>query len=247
MSFAAAEVEASWRAITALCRKEVKRAGRAHSCEAQLEKSKLLEMAQDVTKPQVDAAKRMQRVWRCLREARTTAALDAVWVGDKAVDAKKHPEAARQKRVALDDDPARFLAELGNIGTAFVSNLHDTPACLEAYRAWCDVFAHEWETIKSADGSDFLLAKELTWELFLEVLGNMPSGKAVGAGGFHAELLWQASDEIKRIFYDAMMADLQSQVVPGEWRTVLYALLVKPPPNDPTVVSERREIALMAH
>ena len=241
------EIESSWRAITAACRKEVKRAGRDHNREANLEKSKLMDMAQDVTRPQIDAAKRMQRVWRCLREARTASALDAVWVDDKAVDAKKQPEVARQRKVFLAENPERFLKELGNIGKSFVREMHSTPACLEAFRAWCDVFAHEWETIKSTDGSDFQLAKELTWELFLEVLHSMPSGKAVGAGGFHAELLWQASDEIKRVFYDALMADLRNQVVPVEWRTVLYALLVKPPPNDPTVVAERREIALMAH
>ena len=79
-----------------------------------------MDMAQDVTRPQIDAAKRMQRVWRCLREARTASALDAVWVDDKAVDAKKQPEVARQRKVFLAENPERFLKELGNIGKSFV-------------------------------------------------------------------------------------------------------------------------------
>ena len=45
--------------------------------------------------------------------------------------------------------------------------------------------------------------------------------------------------------YDALMADLRAHVIPATWQVVIYALLVKPPPNNPEIVSERREIALM--
>ena len=41
--------------------------------------------------------------------------------------------------------------------------------------------------------------------MFLEVLRSTPRGKAVGAGGFSIELLINASDGVKRMFYDALM------------------------------------------
>ena len=43
-----------------------------------------------------------------------------------------------------------------------------------------------------------------------------------------------------------MMADVGAGRIANNWRRVLYALLKKPAPNDPCLVSERREIALMA-
>ena len=73
----------------------------------------------------------------------------------------------------------------------------------------------------------------------------MPRGKAVGAGGLSMEMLLAAGVDTQRAFYRAMMSDLRGKRVPSEWKTVLYALLVKPAPNDPEVVAQRREIALM--
>ena len=240
-------VEDGWARITRKCRGEVRRAGRAHKRAETVERQRLREMAEDVSRKQMDAAERMQRVWRHLRERRAAAALDTVWEGDKAVDAKKNPDEARRRRVRSAEEPERFKKELGKIGRATVKSLSDTPACEEAFRAWGDVFSLEWEELRGTDGGDFDLVKELTYPLFKEVLASMPSGKAVGAGRFHAELLWQADERIKRAFYKALLADLKNEVVPKEWKVVLYALLVKPPPNDPTVIAERREIALMAH
>ena len=62
-----------------------------------------------------------------------------------------------------------------------------------------------------------------------------------------AELLRAAGEPAQRAFYKALISDLREKRAPEEWRTVLYALLVKPPPSNPDVVAERREIALMAH
>ena len=74
----------------------------------------------------------------------------------------------------------------------------------------------------------------------------MPTGKAVGEGGFHIELLRAADDIVLRLFYDVMMDDLVRGVVPDNWHVILYAMLVKPPPNNPRLLGQRREIALMA-
>ena len=89
---------------------------------------------------------------------------------------------ARRRRIVFADEPARFHAELGKIGEQFVGMVADTPACVRAFRAWCAVFMEEWELLKGSDGGEFSLEKELTWELFREVLWSMPGGKAVGAG-----------------------------------------------------------------
>ena len=63
-----------------------------------------------------------------------------------------------------------FKAELKKVGEAFVQQMADTPACLTAFDAWHSVFMEEFEELKGVDGGEFELAKELTWELFLEVL-----------------------------------------------------------------------------
>ena len=57
----------------------------------------------------------------------------------------------------------------------------------------CRLFEHlkpgsgllqEWETSRGSDGGEWSLAKEFTWEVFLKVLGSVPSGKAVEEGGW---------------------------------------------------------------
>ena len=109
------------------------------------------------------------------------------------------------------------------------------------------MFMEAFPLLEGLAGGPFDIEKELTLDLFIEVLYSMPSGKAVGAGGFHAELLREAGEPTQRAFYDAMMSDVRGKRVPEEWRTVFYALLAKKPPSREDVVSQRREIALMAH
>ena len=58
-------------------------------------------------------------------------------------------------------------------------------------------------------------------------------------------MLLEAGRVVQLGFYEALMADVKGGTLSPQWRVVLYALLAKPPPNDPTVVAERREIALM--
>ena len=70
-------------------------------------------------------------------------------------------------------------------------------------------------------------------------------GKAVGQGGISKELLQEVPDELLEILFEAMMRDIRDGTISEDWRTVLYVLLIKPERN-PDVVSDRREIALMA-
>jgi uncharacterized protein YecT (DUF1311 family) len=50
--------------------------------------AKLYEAAKELSQSNVNALVRMQRAWRAIREDRSSAALDAVWKGDKPPTAK---------------------------------------------------------------------------------------------------------------------------------------------------------------
>ena len=102
------------------------------------------------------------------------------------------------------------------------------------------------ETLRGTDGGEWLLCKEVTWQRFKDAMHAMPKGKAVGADGFSIELLVAAGEEVQKELFHSIVADLEGRRVPEEWRKVVYALLLKPPPNDPDLVSKRREIALMS-
>ena len=82
--------------------------------------------------------------------------------------------------------------------------------------------------------------------LFCKVVRRMPSGKAVGEGGFSIELLRAADESVLWLFYSVMMQDLTRGVISPNWPVVLYARLRKPFPNNPALISGLREIALMA-
>ena len=230
----------AWNKIIARCRREVKRAGAALKLEMRAEDVRLYEMACDAAKEQ-RMATRMQKAWRAIKEKRESGELEAVWRGDKPPSSK----AEEGQRIEYMEEP--FKPELKAIGDNNVKIMADTPACLPAFEGWCEVFMEAFEPLTGIDGKEFELLKELTWDIFLEVLNSMPSGEAVGAGGFHAELLREAGEPAQRAFYKAMMSDLRGNRVAEEWRVVLYALLKKKPPNRPDIVGQCHEIALMAH
>ena len=77
------------------------------------------------------------------------------------------------------------------------------------------------------------------------VLDTLKRGKAVGVGGLSCELLCCASEEALYVLFEAIREDLKYGAISGDWKRVLYVLLPKPG-NDPALVCERPEIALMA-
>lgn len=256
-----------WEWIIRRCRSELAGAGKAHAEMRAADDRRLLEVAKDKSLAQADAVVRMQRAWRAIRERSSSCALEAVWRGDRPPAAKValsvragergvKVRAAAVKRNSADPDVVaaripvghpEFKAELGRIGDKFVRKMGDSPACVPAFEAWCALFMEHFGELEGVNGGPFRLAEELTWEVFNEVLFSMPGGKAVGAGGFHIELLRQAGGAAQRAFYDAMIADIrEGRRVPAHWRKVLYVLLEKPG-NDNSRVDQRREIALMAH
>ena len=96
-------------------------------------------------------------------------------------------------------------------------------------------------------GSAWMIERELTFTVFVTTLYAMPRSKAVGQSGFLVQLLrrFERGGEMQRLFYDAIMTDFATASLPASWSHVVYALLIKPPPSDASIVAERREIAIM--
>jgi hypothetical protein len=134
------------------------------------------------------------------------------------------------ERVTVAD--ARFLPALGEIGEIMVDGFCQ-PANEAAFRAWLEEFVPRFEELTSADGGKWSLLDELTWPLFCRVIDSMRKGKAVGAGGLSSELLKCATSEVLRTLYDAIIADVRSGRLSGDWQKVIYVLLPKGAPNNP--------------
>jgi hypothetical protein len=146
-----------------------------------------------------DLAQVAMKAWKAIRPQRTSLAFDRFHPGDDAHSAL----------MLAADDPDAFLQGLAREGDRLVKNLSSTPPVIEAFKAFCKVFCPTYETLRGRDGGDWELIKELTFPVFLQVLKRVPRGKAVGYGGFSIELLIHADREIKKAFYDCLMADLR--------------------------------------
>jgi hypothetical protein len=309
-----------WADVIGRCRREKSRAARAQAAMQRSQDAEVYAESRRMAATAEQAATRMQRAWRAIRDEKASNAIAAVWRGDQAPratatvtegeallrkvrkavelthdytgtfapskapawtvawrwakgsargsltvseaggatfhsvakveawvqDLRRRQSQTSAAAVRVHDTDDDFLPELGRIGQKFVKGMADTPCCLPAFEAWFQRFFERFETIAGRDGAPFSLQKELTYDVFLEALDRMPRGKAVGAGGLSAEMLRLAGTDVKEAFYDALMDDLRGKVVAATWRRVLYVLLEKPKPNNPEVVAERREIALMA-
>jgi hypothetical protein len=227
-----------WAKIIKRCRRCWMSANRRLVCRQQRDDKRLRELSLGIVegKGSTDLAQVAMRAWKAIRPQRTSLAFDRFYRRD---DVRSAPTLAAE-------DPDAFLNGLAREGDRLVEGFSSTPAIIEAFKAFCKVFCPTYETLRGRDGGEWELTKELTFPVFLQVLKRVPRGKAVGYGGFSIELLIHADREIQRAFYDCLMADLRGGVFPPSWRKVIYVLLTKPPPSNPALISERREIALMA-
>ena len=221
-----------WRAIVTYARRQVRRAGAKVHFEERAQAKAVLQAARE--QPDDDERSRYLRTWGKLRAKRGSAAVEAVHVGDRKEGERVHCS-----------DP-RFQGVLGDIGCGFVAGMR-RGVVVEAARAWLQVFVGGFAPLAGSDGGEWLLRRELTFELFVLTLYSVQGGKSVGPSGFSVDLLrvFERGGDEQRAVYDAIMGDLREARIPASWRTVVYALLAKPPPNDPDIVGERREIALM--
>ena len=221
-----------WGAIVRYARRQVRRSGaRVHQAQRDLTAA-VLAAARE--RPDDDERRRFMRTWGALRAPRGSPAVEAARVGDVANGELVH-----------SSDP-RFPGVLADIGRGFVAGMR-RGVVVEAARAWLQVFVGQFQPIAGSDGCKWLATRELTFPLFVLTLYSVQGGKSVGPSGFSVDLLrvFERGGEEQRAFFDAIMGDLREARIPASWRTVVYALLAKPPPSDPNIIGERREIALM--
>ena len=236
--YIAAGDDVCWAKIVARCRRNWTRANQRLRRKQQREDARLKELSLNIVegKGSRDLARMAMQAWNAIRPLRASLAFDRFHPGD---DVSK-------TAVTAVENPDAFLKGLAAEGERLVQGFASTPPILDAFTAFCSVFCPTFETLRGRDGGEWKLAKELTFPVFLQVLKRVPRGKAVGHGGFSIELLLHADRCVQKAFYECLMADLRGEVFPESWRRVIYVLLTKPLPSNPALISERREIALMA-
>ena len=236
--YVAASDDVCWAKIIARCRRNWNCAKQRLRRKQQREDARLKELSLNIVegKGSRDVARMAMQAWNAIRPPRASLAFDRFHPGDDV----------GKTAVKAAESPGAFLGGLAAEGDRLVQGFASTPPILEAFKAFCTVFCPTFETLRGRDGGDWELARELTLPVFLQVLKRVPRGKAVGHGGFSIELLIHADRCVKEAFYECLMADLRGEAFPDSWRRVIYVLLTKPLPNNPALISERREIALMA-
>ena len=221
-----------WQRLRRLARRQMRRAG-WRACQKEREETRAIVMAAR-ERPDDDAQRRFERTFGATKKQQPTVAMEYMHEGDDPAREQVHTSTERYEQLSAE------------IGTSAVEKL-DFGSVVAAAKAWLEIFTEEQEELRGVDGERFDLQRELTFDLFVRTLYAMPTGKAVGQSGFAVEMLtaFARHGPEQRAMFDAIMADLKAAAVPPSWRVVVYALLVKPPPNNPNVVCERREIAIM--
>ena len=220
-----------WEHVLRRCRRELRHARARFARQRQSADREMVRECAALGADPVDAASRIQRVWRLLTARRGNIALTAV-----------HPLDDTTKPVVSKHEDA-FLRACGEVGSQIVAKL-DEGGCVAAYEAWFERFKIEFDALRGLDGEAWQMSKELPFSVFREVLRGA-RGKAVGAGGLSLEMLAEAGIDVQVEVYNALMDDVLQETLSPQWKRVLYVLLVKPPPNNPACISGRREIALM--
>jgi len=225
-----------WDKIIKRCQRQLNRAKGKLIRKQQREDERIKELSLGIIsgKKGADAMRQAMDAWRAIKKPIEHIAFESYFPND---DISATP--------VKSNDP-NFIAGLAKEGERMVKGFASTPPIIEAFQAFCKVFCPTYETLRGKDGGQWELLNELTYPVFLEVLDRVPKGKAVGAGGFSIELLINADEEVKQAFFNCLIADLKGEVYPPEWKRVIYVLLVKPAPSNASLISERREIALMA-
>lgn len=230
------EAKYIWDKIIKRCQRQLNRAKGRLIRKQQQEDERIKELALGIVsgKRGSNAMQQAMEAWRAIKKPAEQLAFDSFYPDDDV------------KQPAVKADDPNFTKGLAKEGERMVREFAATPPLLDAFQAFCKVFCPVYDTLRGRDGGHWELLNELTYTVFLQVLDRVPRGKAVGAGGFSIELLINADEGTKEAFYNCLIADLKGEVYPEEWHRVIYVLLVKPAPSNPALITERREIALMA-
>ena len=220
-----------WAGVIRRCRHEMRRVAAIVQRRRDQEQRRCVKIAKQIGElPEDDHVSRLRLAQAILRGPRQSAAMDEVRVGDV--------ESGRRVK-CTDNDAGQVLADNG----AAMVAAFDDGAVPEAYAAMCDKFVGQWPTLCGLDGGVFDLRKSLSFGTFRRIVRGLKP-KAVGTSGFAAALLKSAGEGVLKSCYNAIVGDILRDTISDRWHEVLYVLLVKPSPNRPHIMRERREIAL---
>lgn len=218
--YEACGAKVDWRAVLARCRRQLSRAEAFLEKKARKDDSWLAAKCQQIA-DQVgdgDLSLHVRTIWRLLSDRGDSTKMHALHRGDC------------KENMQLEVDDPEFLAEAGRIGEAFVAGM-DRGSIPDAFRAWIEVFCCKHDEIDGALG-EWELRQEFSYDIFERVLKSM-QGKAVGAGGLSVELLLASVYEVRWIFFNAILDDVESGCISACWRRVIYVLLRSLLPTTP--------------
>ena len=205
----ASSSDEAWGILIRRVRRQLRRAAAIKHARVFAPERSLVERCDEVDSMGDDPTGRAAAVWRILSARGPNLTLNKLYPLD---DIFADP-------VFSEDD--RFAQTAADIGAHSVNKM-DEGTVYNAFLAWCSVFKVRFEEVMGSDGGEWKLPKELTFALFCKVVRRMPSGKAVGQGGFSIELLRAADESVLWLFYTAMMTDLARGVLSPNWPVVLY-------------------------
>jgi hypothetical protein len=223
-----------WTGIIRRCRRELRRVARIVQRQEESEMRHGVRLANQAScLPEDDFMGRLRLAQQIVRGPRQSTAMSEVRVQDRDDGRRVN---------CMDDDAGSVMAANG----AKMVKGFDTGCVPPAYQAMCDKFVGRWPALAGIDGEPWDLRKELSFRTFLRVVRGMKP-KAVGKSGFAAAMLKCAGRGVLRSVYNAIVGDIARDCISERWHEIMYVLLVKPPPNRPHIMSERREIALTEH
>ena len=182
----------------------------------------------------IDGGWQTHKVWGLMKRAVTYSVMEAVCGGDE-------PELGEVKVADV-----QLLDEMGRMGHHFVETVEEQTSRL-VYEEWWTELKVGKTPRKTAACEQMGALQLLTLDTFVVCVDGMMRRKAVGVGGLLIQLVQSIGGAHFFQVYTALMQDVRSGCLPEHWRTVLYVLLPKPPPNDVRKTTERREIPLLPH
>ena len=174
----------------------------------------------------------LRAMWAAISPVSEVDAMGAVYRDDLATGAE------------IIGPSSEFFNEFTAIGRRVFERRARLPACVEAVRAFHEVFIPRWAELEAEGGGKWNLLDTMTDSALDGTLGMFRKDKGVGVDGFSLNHLWLMPSDIRRLYYEGLRECVRTRRYPEEWRLVLYVLLKKPG-RDARFVGQRREIALL--
>ena len=227
------------------CRREATRWGKAAAAEKRQATSEVLQSLEKVVSGQCAAQglRALYGVFAKLAVRGPAIAMTCFKRGD-AIDGEQVPGPGEA-----------FRKEGGAIGALRQTDFCGSGVCPAVFEAWCELWLQRWPELAATRASEsqqvpwgdvkWRIESELTYERFNDALRQAAAGKAAGLNQITVELLLEAPEWLREIYYEGVRACALQKEFPKAWKTIIYVLLAKKH-GDQDTVGARRDIALMA-